>query len=212
MNKKCFLLFHKYAKLYFMSLVNRINIRTCFLTCTSFLVILFILFLFSGTVIASEGDSTISAKLKSGGSYELFWPLTAGKTVDEPLYFLKLWKENIQGMLIFNTAKKADYEVMLATKRILEAEKLFKDGKKDLAIQSLEKASSMLIFANLQFSTSTKDGNDLRLVKINLKNQLSNLETFLPILAFDQQSNINAESKVLPKTLDTIKRFINDLQ
>lgn len=75
-------------------------------------------------------------------SYELFWPLAAGKTERDSLYFLKLLKEWVQGWFIGQDSKKADYEVLLGTKRVLEAEALIKNSKIDNALKTLEKADS----------------------------------------------------------------------
>lgn len=171
-----------------------------FYLCVSFLVFLFLLFLLPMSVLAQENNSTISAKLKSGGSFELFWPSTAGKTIEDSTYFLKLWKEQIQGILIFDTAQKANYEVKLATKRVLETEKLLKEKKNDLAIQTLEKALANLSSARTKFSESTKSGNDYQSEKINITNQLSNLEVFLPSLSSSD------------KIQELVKNFLNDLK
>lgn len=57
-------------------------------------------------------------------SYEVFWPISAGKVAGEPLYFLKTLKENLREALIFSTHKKTDYNINLSEKRIVEAEKL----------------------------------------------------------------------------------------
>lgn len=85
-------------------------------------------------------------------SYKLFWPISAGKVMGDSLYFLKSLKENLREMFIFSDFKKADYNITLSEKRVVEAEKLFlanKDyvnGKKTLeaAQKSREKALSLI--------------------------------------------------------------------
>src|SRR3989338_9481511 len=98
------------------------------------LLVAFFIFLFSVNVVFAQTPSPKT-------TFEAFWPLTAGKTIDDPLYFLKVWKENFRGMFIFGNPKKAEYAVYLGTKRVLEAEKLLKNGKKELAHQTLVKAT-----------------------------------------------------------------------
>ena len=71
-------------------------------------------------------------------SFEAFWPLVAGRTMDDSLYFLKNLKEKVRGFFIFGQAQKADYNVFLGTKRVLEAEKLLKEGKTNSANKTLE--------------------------------------------------------------------------
>lgn len=89
-------------------------------------------------------------------SYELFWPTVAGVTMAEPSYFFKTLKEDLRGLLIFGKAQKVDYLISLAIKRTVEAEKLIKLDKKDLAQKTFDKA--------------TKDVNDaINLSKPSLK-------------------------------------------
>lgn len=101
-----------------------------------------IFFLLSGVVFAQDQENTPSASPQSVDSYTLFWPLYAGKTESDSLYSLKLFKEKVQGWFIFGENKKADYAVMLGTKRTLEAEKLIKDNKTELAQKTLKNASA----------------------------------------------------------------------
>ncbi len=74
---------------------------------------------------------------KAVDSYELFWPMVAGKLPGESMYSLKLLKENLRGALIFGTVQKSEYKIFIAAKRILEAEKLLSLAKNDLALKSL---------------------------------------------------------------------------
>ena len=57
-------------------------------------------------------------------SYELFWPIVAGKVQGDSLYPLKIFKEQIRGFLIFSGTRKAEYFSFLSTKRLVEFEKL----------------------------------------------------------------------------------------
>lgn len=118
-------------------------------------------------------------------SYELFWPLVAGRTEGDSLYFLKLLKERIQGWFIGRDSKKADYEILLGTKRMLEAEMLIKDSKIDSALRTLEKADFYFSKAYNDIKTAdskgkliTKDIGRERL--INLKILTDYLKTVAP--------------------------------
>lgn len=90
--------------------------------------------------LSDEPSSTPSASIVN--SYDLFWPLTAGKTEGDSLYFLKLFNEQLRGWLVFGDTKKADYAVVLGTKRVLEAEKLLKESKTNPALKALDRANS----------------------------------------------------------------------
>lgn len=157
----------------------------------------------------AQEEATPSVKLERGGSYELFWPLTAGKTMDDSFYFLKLWREGIGKMFIFDTTRKADYEVTLSTKRVLEAEKLLKEGKEDKAMKTLENALSQLTLARGKFSKATKRGNDFQVARSNLLNQLANLNIFMQKLTNESTGNLqNTSSQVK----DVTEKFLNDVK
>jgi len=80
------------------------------------------------------------SSVKAVDSYELFWPMVAGKTTaDGFVYKLKILKEDVRGYLIFGPVQKADYHVFRAAKRLLEAEKLLLD-KKDKTLMHLSAA------------------------------------------------------------------------
>lgn len=97
-------------------------------------------------VLLVVGTTSVSATVNS---YELFYPMVAGKTVaDGFVYKLKILKENIRGSLIFGPTQKANYNVYLATKRLLEAEKLLVEKKDDLALITLDTTINHLKLAN----------------------------------------------------------------
>ncbi len=91
--------------------------------------------------ITQAETSTSSATINS---FELFWPLSAGRTEGDPLYFLKLFREQVIGWFTYGDTKKADYALQLGTKRVLEAEKLLKEGKIDAALKTLDRADKEL--------------------------------------------------------------------
>ena len=95
------------------------------------------LFLYNPSADVAALTPTPAAKVNS---FELFWPISAGKTMASKIYTLKLWKENLRGSLIFSKARKADYLTFLSVKRLIEAEALFADGKNDLANKTLDLA------------------------------------------------------------------------
>ncbi len=134
--------------------------------------------LLSPTFALAQNEATSGPK----STFEIFWPLTAGKTMDDPLYFLKTWKENLNGILIFGNPQKAEYAVLLATKRVLEADKLLQSGKKDLADQSLIRASEQFTIAQKNINDAKKSNSSLVSVSFTIKPRLDHLTTFLPMI------------------------------
>lgn len=96
----------------------------------------------------SLAESTnLSTPESSQSSYVLFYPVVAGKVEGDSLYFIKLMRDRITEILTFGNEKKAGVELKIATKRLLEAEKLFKSGKTDLAKKTLSKFTTKLAAA-----------------------------------------------------------------
>lgn len=137
-------------------------------------------FKFSNTVRANEDVVTQEGEeVAEINSFELFWPIVAGKTQGDSLYSLKTFKEKVRGWFIFGKPQKAEYAVFLATKRVIEAEKLINEGKKDLTNETLDRA----IF---QFEVAEENINavqgSLGSAVNEINNKLDNLETFMPWL------------------------------
>lgn len=126
-------------------------------------------------------------------SYELFWPMVAGKTEGDPLYFLKRLKETVRGWFIFGAVQKADYAVFLGTKRVLEAEKLLKEGKNDLAEKSLSSALKEFSFAERQIDSVLSKGESLGEVAQTMSNRVDNLKR---LVAWLSVTNEQAKTKL----------------
>lgn len=68
----------------------------------------------------------------------LFWPISPGKTMDHPLYFIKGLFEAFREKKLSGDAELADYKLLLGSKKLLEAEQLLKNKKDNLAIKTLD--------------------------------------------------------------------------
>ena len=118
---------------------------------------------------------------------------------------LKIIKENLRGLVIFGMLQKANYAVLLTTKRIIEAEKLILDGKNDFASKSLDLAKTKFNTASYNlgkyFSSETALPGD---VSLEMKNRLNNLEIFLLWLPTKHQS--------YKEKLDNLLSIVKSLQ
>lgn len=127
------------------------------------LVILLLVFsTFSPLTLAQNIDNSQSRAASEASKiniFELFWPLTAGKTMDDSLYFLKILKENVREMLIFGSTEKANYDVMIATKRLLEANALIAKKNNNLAEKTMDVVNSKLKEASINFENAKKSGS-----------------------------------------------------
>ena len=112
-------------------------------------------------------------------SFALFWPMVAGKTMQSKVYFLKLWEEDLRGFLIFGSAQKADNDVFLSTKRMLEAEVLMKGNVSDLANKTLDSANTDLDKANSALTDAKNSGDIDQTTKDELNMRVDNLKKFV---------------------------------
>ena len=107
----------------------------------SLLLILLWISIVSVPVFASTPLPSMSVK----SSYELFYPIVAGKIPGDKWYGLKIFREKAVGIFLFDVIKKSQYYMSLSKKRLVEAEKLITE-KKDyqLGIKTLEESDKNL--------------------------------------------------------------------
>jgi hypothetical protein len=116
-------------------------------------------------VIATPKPSATPAPTPVPNSFELFWPISAGKVEGERFYSIKLLKEKIRGKLIFGSAQKFEYEIKIGTKRVIEAEKLLNENKISEAKKTLGRSNQQFVSAlsrikldtTLSFSQDTEN-------------------------------------------------------
>lgn len=166
----------------------------------SFLAIFILIFMFFSSGVVLAEDATSSPKT----TFEAFWPLSAGKTIDDPLYFLKIWKENLRGMLIFGNPQKADYAVYLGTKRVLEGDKLLKEGKTNLALKTLKSADLEFSSAYSHVKAAASKGKVSR--EEIRKDRLLNLKTLIDQLRPISPEEVRPELDGVKDRVDSILR------
>ena len=90
--------------------------------------------------VTSEEEYTFGSMT----TYEMFWPIVAGKVPGDKLYSLKLWRDKLASFFFFDKVKKSEYLKQLANKRLVEAEKLIEIKRYSLVPQTLEESSKNL--------------------------------------------------------------------
>ncbi len=160
------------------------------------------------TVKTTPTPASSATPVANVDSFELFWPVVPGKTMGDTLYGLKIFKEKVRGFLIFGIPQKANYKVTLATKRVVEAEKLITDGKTDLANQTLDAFDADIVAGSDLWATAKSDGNAPVAIEDDLRKELQNLEVFLRWYSPKNQG----ETKVkIDTTLPKVSQFIISL-
>lgn len=108
-------------------------------------------------------------------SYELFWPVTAGKVMGDSLYSVKTLKENVRGWLIFGNYKKSEYSLLLSEKRLVEAEKLITVNKDEAnAIKTLAELTKQQDSAVTNFQKARDTGIDVYGLQQRIINSFDN--------------------------------------
>lgn len=142
-------------------------------------------------------------------SYAAFWPLVAGKTIDDPLYFLKDLKQKIRGWVIFGNAQRANYYVFLGTKRVLEAEKLLRENKDDLADKTLKLGLMQFSGAVEKLEEAKTRGDRIENVVSEMGPRATNVVVFVDYLAQNQEGEVKSSLK---EVKDKVTQLLSLLQ
>ena len=144
--------------------------------------------LFAKTPVASPVALPSPTPAANVNSFELFWPMVAGKTMQSRLYFLKSFKEQMRGVVIFGSSQKANYGIFLSIKRVLEAEVLMKANLSELTNKTLDKAIAQLESANSSLTSAKNAGDIEKSTKDEINIRVSNLKVFVTSLKKDYPS------------------------
>ncbi len=161
---------------------------------------IFLLILFLLPFQKAQAQSTPSAEILNV-QYDL--PYT-GVLPDNPLYFLKALRDNVLGLFITDPLKKAQYDLLMADKRLSGAEALLNKKEDALAITTLSKSGNYF-FQSVQEAiiakTQGSEVNDIagKLVAASLKHQQ---------IIFQMMAVANKNTKgTLQASLSRIKDF-----
>lgn len=106
------------------------------------IILLIFLFLFfqKNVVFAASDVATDSSNTKPTQiNYELAYP---GMLPDNPLYFLKAFRDRVIGFLINDPLKKAEFDLLTSDKKLSAGELLFEKKKDDLAVSTISKSNN----------------------------------------------------------------------
>jgi len=144
------------------------------------LVVMLVLLLVPVNVLAQEevGSEAQREIVQEVRSFDLFWPVVAGKLKGDAVYPLKRLKENIRGILIFDDFKRADYYSFLATKRLVEGEALIGKGDVEGGKAMFGEVVKNLEMARERVRVAKQNGKGMGDSGSNMVKQVTNIETF----------------------------------
>lgn len=148
-----------------------------------------------------------TSRVSAQDSYELFWPVVAGRTSEDPLYSLKLLKEGFRGAFIFSSAKKSEYSLFLSEKRLVEFENLVKI-KKDVksAQKTLDRYNSELAKTVNYFDKALAGESTAADVKQRILKSFDNQLLVLGSVQKDLDEQLKSPVSSLMSFLETEKR------
>lgn len=156
---------------------------------------IFLAILLAITMLLSMGNNAYAQDSSASAEFnpnEVFWPLSAGKTIDDSLYFLKQWKETLRGLIIFGQIQKADYQLTLVTKRLLEADKLMQQQKTVAASKTLD-------LARLQINSVLTNVEKSQKNEIKSGTKLSMIDRLNKIKVYGKRMQMNADNQIEQK-------------
>lgn len=98
-------------------------------------------------------------------NYELPYP---GLLPDNPLYFLKVFRDRIVSTLITDPLRKVEFDLLQADKRIHAGVMLVKNGKDDLGVSTISKGINYFDQAVGNIQVAQKQGSDIKPLLENL--------------------------------------------
>lgn len=102
-------------------------------------------------------DTAFLATPSSEVNYDLAYP---GILPDNPLYFLKAFRDRVVSLLITDTMKKVEFMVLTSDKRMFAGLMLLEKEKYDLGIETLSKSNNYMHEALVAFTTFRKTHKD----------------------------------------------------
>jgi len=109
------------------------------------LIAIAIILLFTASVVVKanqESKKAIEETGKQKSDYVLPYP---GILPDSPLYFIKMVRDRVVGWLITDPVKKAEYNLLMADKRINAGLMLISYGKEELGETTISKGRQYLV-------------------------------------------------------------------
>ena len=125
-----------------------------------FLFILFFLFIFNSNIFAAEISSP-SATPRVNVNYFLAYP---GILPDNPFYFMKATRDRLVSMLINDTRKRAEFNLLTSDKRMFAGQILIEKGKTEEAVIAISKSNNYFhhaLGAAQKTAQEKKQTNDL---------------------------------------------------
>jgi len=174
-------------------------------------IVLFFIFVLSvGSAFAQNEIATKSSEaVVTKSDYNLPYP---GILPDNPLYFLKAFRDKVVSFLINDSVKKAEFNLLTSDKRIAAAQSLLDKDKKELSITTISKSTNYFFNAVASVQEAKKTGKEtggiLTSLSASVKKHIEVLENMQKIKDNNFKEDLQREEarlEELAKLVDEIK-------
>jgi len=148
-----------------------------------------------GSVLENNATDSAETTIEEEVQYELAYP---GMLPDNPLYFLKTFRDAVVKFLISDPLKAAEFNVLTANKRAYAALLLAQNQKGELAIVTLSKSNNYLHEAVVSLSKAKEKKMDIgsildRLDKSVKKHRQVFSQQIMPIIPESMKKDLERE-------------------
>lgn len=163
--------------------------------------------LFLSSIFLTTASAKEQYDFKSMTTYEMFWPIVAGKLPGERFYDLKIWRDRVVGSLFFSGTKKAEYLKQLANKRLVETERLLEIKRLDFFAPTLKDSLS-----NLQNGLNLLLASSPSQTKEWLKEEyVKDLQKYLVVLERMKEKTEKDQWQLLEESRQKVKSLLDSL-
>lgn len=163
---------------------------------------IFVLLLSAETAFAEKEEYDFTKMT----TYEMFWPIVAGKVPGDRFYNLKLWRDKLVSYLFFSQVKKSEYFKQLANKRLVEAERLLELQRYSFFPETIADSSRNLKEGVILLS-SAEETPQMAWLK---GEYVKDLQKHLVVLQRMKEKVKEDQKQVIEETIETIENLIKE--
>lgn len=173
----------------------------------AFCVLILVILVSAPFTVFAQDEGMISptptATLNSATKVEYALPYP-GMLPDNPLYFMKAFRDRIIGMLINDPLKKAQFNLLTSDKRLNAAQSLLAAGKTQDVVSVVSKSNNYFELGLESAATAQKAGENTRNTLLGM--QTAGLKHYEIVLGMSKRVDKQYRSQI-KKELDRISQF-----
>lgn len=149
-------------------------------------------------------EATQSSEVKE--DYPLPYP---GILPDNPLHFLKAFRDRIILMLISDPIKEAEFNLLTSDKRIYAAQLLSDKGKGELAVTTLSKSNNYFHNAVSSTTEAKKMGKRVDIVLHNMKKSIDKHQEVLSMMGENLEKAFTNQLQIEEKRMSDFEKSVD---